>query len=113
MAIRVSYAFAKSLRHALLTGEAHGHHEAIVGAYSEYANFTSQPLNHNLVGFVKFGGYGKWKLNPANETSKLEHHDPLPSHVYHPVKCKAYENDPPGVIREVLAEWTTKRVAEI
>lgn len=96
MFMRVSHAFAKTLQNDLMMGEIDGHPEALTFAYSRFRNFTLEPLDSGIIGHVEAGGWGKYIEMPVEKTSKLEQHNPIPSHLYHPVKCSAYEKETPG-----------------
>jgi len=87
--LRVNVKFAQDLLTQVEQRWVVGHHEGVVGAFAKAHGYRLGLNEFQKVGFVHNGGVGKWR---QSQKLDLENVKAIPGHLYHPVKCAAYES---------------------
>uniref|UniRef100_A0A7R9W373 Uncharacterized protein n=1 Tax=Pseudictyota dubia TaxID=2749911 RepID=A0A7R9W373_9STRA len=85
--LRASLPFAKALLSNVESGIASGHHEWIAAAACRAWNFRLETIPFEKLGTFQPGHWGEWMDTNLHKLARLE---PMPHHLYHPVKCSAH-----------------------
>ena len=89
--LRLSRRMAQSLLRDLQLGSVKGHHEAVIGPYSQWHNYSIQHIHKPNIGSLSSPGSLR---GPEQSLYRFDSQGKLqPNQLYHPVKCKAHRKE--------------------